>query len=112
MITDVCENFKTLEVIEKDLKFMAKSIIRIQLLKSLENSTYTVKELANDTGLCYSSVSTNLNKLEEKKYISKNDKRFSTKELTSIYLENLVEFDQTIGIIENFKELKLSLVKK
>ena len=29
MTTNVCENFKTLEVIEKDLKFMAKSIIRI-----------------------------------------------------------------------------------
>ena len=105
MTTNVCENFKTLEVIEKDLKFMAKSIIRIKLLKSLENSTYTVKELANDTGLCYSSVSTNLNKLEEREYISKIDKRFSTKELTSLYLENIVEFDQTIGIIESFKEL-------
>lgn len=105
MTTNAYENFKTLEVIEKELKFMAKSIIRIKLLRSLENSTYTVKELSNDTGLCYSSVSTNLNKLEEKEYISKKDKRFSTKELTSLYLENLIEFDQTIEIIENFKEL-------
>lgn len=105
MQTNVNENYKTLKFVDKDIKFITKSVIRIKILKSLEKTSHTIKEIVNETGICYSSISANLNKLEEKSYIVKKDNRFWIKPLTSIYLNNLLEFNDSLKLIDKLESL-------
>lgn len=76
MINQTKENYSTLLKIEEDMKFLTKSEIRLKILRCLNFSPTSIKEIVKKTGLTYSSVSSNINKLQKKKKIVKKDNKF------------------------------------
>lgn len=50
--------------VDNDIKFLAKSEIRLKLLNELYNKPDSVRGLAKKTKITYSSVSSNVLKLE------------------------------------------------
>lgn len=98
------ENYETLSIVHDELKFLTKSEIRLGILNCLSQSPHTVKEIVKDTGMTYSSVSSNVNKLEKNDNIYKENNRFRLSCLTKIYFDNIVCFNRSLEIITNFEE--------
>jgi predicted transcriptional regulator len=88
--------------INSDIKFLAKSEIRMKILSELNVSPDNVRGLVKRTKLAYSTVSSNINKLEERKYIKKVKKRYYINPMAKIYFNTLIEFKNSVDIINNF----------
>lgn len=59
--------------ITNEIKFLAKSGIRLKILKELNMQPSSVKELVRKTNITYSSISSNLTKLEKNGHVIKID---------------------------------------
>lgn len=90
--------------LNNDIKFLAKSEIRLKILGELQKRPKSIKELVKDTKITYSSVSSNLSKLEEKEYIVKNRNKYHLKPLSEIYYKSLMDFKASIDLINDFNE--------
>ena len=88
--------------INNDIKFLAKSEIRLKILNELNICPDNVRGIVKRTKLAYSTVSSNINKLEEKKYIGKVKKRYHLNPMAKIYFNTLMEFKRSVEIINNF----------
>lgn len=98
------KHFEDFGKVQDEIKFLTKSEIRLEILKCLDESPYTVKEIVENTGMTYSSVSSNMNKLEKNKNIYKKDNKFRISYLTKIYFENIIHFKKSLEVISNFEE--------
>lgn len=106
MNIDINENYKKLKIIENEMKFLTKSPLRIKILNMISEAPYNITEISTITGISYSTVSTNITKLEENEFIKKEEQnKFYITPLTAMYLENIREFEKSIKIINKFKEL-------
>lgn len=92
------------ENIENDIKFLAKSKIRLTILHELQNYPGSIRDIAKRTDLNYSSVSSNISKLEDNNYIHKVEKTYYANPLTEIYYETLMDFKKSIDFIVNFND--------
>ena len=62
--------------LNNEIQFLAKSEIRLKIIGELEKNPKTVKELVNTTNITYSSISSNLVKLEERNYVIKKKNKY------------------------------------
>lgn len=92
------------EYINDEIKFLAKSGIRLKILDELKQNPHTIRELVKVTGITYSSVSSNVTKLENASYISKINKRYEINQLSEIYFNTLMEFKRSVDLIDGLKE--------
>lgn len=92
------------ENINQKIQFLTKSGIRLHLLNILNKSPQNIKELVNTTQITYSTLSSNLHKLEEEKYIQKIKNKYYLTQTTKIYLDIILEFKNTINLINQFDE--------
>ena len=90
--------------LNNDIKFLAKSEIRLKILSELQKKPKSIKEIVTDTKITYSSVSSNLAKLEEHEYIVKARNKYHLNPLSEIYYNNLMDFKASIDLINNFNE--------
>lgn len=90
--------------LNNDIKFLAKSEIRLKILSELQKKPKSIKEIVTDTKITYSSVSSNLAKLEEHEYIVKAKNKYHLNPLSEIYYKNLMDFKESIDLINNFNE--------
>ena len=90
--------------INKDIKFLAKSEIRLKILSELHNSPYSVHALVKKTKITYSSVSSNITKLEQNNYIKKIKSKYYLKPMTKIYFHTLLDFKQSVEVINKYSE--------
>ena len=96
-INTIDEDFKIIEEFEEEIKFYVNSDLRLEILTNLFTTPLTLKLLHINTGLNYTSISSNVLKLEsnnilkKKKdfYYLKNQAKF--KLLTILLLENNLE---------------------
>ncbi|WP_407416404.1 helix-turn-helix transcriptional regulator [Methanobrevibacter sp.] len=93
------------DYIEKDMLFIVKSEIRLRILTELNNKPQTIKDIVNKTNIAYSSVSNNLNKLEYKNHVIKENRIYTMTPLTKLYFSQLMEFKKSVDIIKNFDSL-------
>ena len=63
--------------INDDIKFLAKSEIRLKILSELNERPNDIRGLVKKTKITYSSVSSNVNKLEANNYIKKVEKKYN-----------------------------------
>ena len=75
--------------INTNIKFLAKSEIRLKILSELQNSPNSVHELVKKTKITYSSVSSNISKLEQNNYIKKIKSKYYLNPMTEIYFTTL-----------------------
>lgn len=88
--------------INDDIRFLAKSEIRLKILSELYNCPNDVKGLVENTNITYSSVSSNVNKLEKHNYIRKVEKIYYMNPMAKIYFKALMDFKKSIEIIKDF----------
>lgn len=88
--------------INSEIQFLAKSEIRMKILSELYNHPDNIRGLVKKTKITYSSVSSNINKLEENNYIKKVDKKYFINPMAKMYFNNLMEFKKSIDIINDF----------
>ena len=62
--------------INEDIRFLAQSEIRLKILSELYKRPNDVRGLVKTTKITYSSVSSNINKLEQNNYIKKVQKKY------------------------------------
>ena len=91
--------------IKKDMLFLVKSEIRLKILTELNNEPQTIKDIVNKTNIAYSSVSNNLNKLEYKNYVIKENRVYTITPMTKLYFNQLMEFKKSVDVIKNFDSL-------
>ena len=83
-------NFQT--DIEKDIKFLAKSEIRLKILSELEKEPNNVRGIVKLTKITYSSVSSNIDKLKKNNHITKVNNKYHVTPMTEVYLKSLIDF--------------------
>lgn len=88
--------------ITSDIKFLAKSEIRLKILSELYKKPNNVKGIVKNTKITYSSVSSNIGKLEKKNYITKVDKKYHVNPMTEVYFNSIMDFKQSVDLIYNY----------
>ncbi len=90
--------------INKNIKFLAKSEIRLKILSELQNSPNSIHGLVKKTKITYSSVSSNISKLEQNNYIKKIKSKYHPNPMTKIYFQTLMDFKNSVEIINDYEE--------
>lgn len=90
--------------LDNDIKFLAKSEIRLKILSELQKKPKSVKELVKITNITYSSISSNLSKLEEHNHITKSKNKYCINPLSEICFKNLMEFKRSIDLINDYND--------
>lgn len=94
------KHLKQYESVSEDIKYIAKSLIRLKILFAIFESPKDMKELTIKTNLNYSSVSTVLHGLELHGMIYRKSKRFYLVNSIKVQIKNLVELAIIINLLE------------
>ena len=87
-----------------DITFLAKSEIRLKILGELQKKPQSIQELVKTTNITYSSISSNLLKLEEHNHIIKKKNKFHLNPLSEIYYKHLMDVKWSIDLITNLND--------
>lgn len=107
--------------INNDMKFLAKSEIRLKILSELNNEPDNVRGIVKKTNITYSSVSSNISKLEKNNYITKVDNKYYINPMTQVYFKTLMDFKNSVQIVNNYNafwnkhnlnQLNISAIKR
>ena len=88
--------------INNDIKFLVKSEIRLKILSELNKQPNNIRGIVKKTKITYSSVSSNIGKLEKKNYITKTNKKYHVTPMTEVYFNSIMEFKQSVDLINTF----------
>lgn len=81
-----------------DINFLCNSEVRLKILKSLDESPKTMRELNDLVLLSYSSISNNLNKLVSEGFLVKKERKFYLTNIAYLNLVNYMGFDNSIKV--------------
>lgn len=88
--------------INNDIKFLAQSEIRLEILSELNKKPDNIRGLVKRTENTYSSVSSNLTKLEHNNHIQKVDNKYYVNPITEIYYATLMDFKKSVELINDY----------
>jgi len=88
--------------INNDIKFLVKSEIRLKILSELDKEPSNISGLVKKTNITYSSISSNISKLQEKNYITKENKKYYANPMTQVYFKSIIDFKNSVDLINNF----------
>ena len=95
----------TEQELNKNIQFLAKSEIRLKILSELVNKPLSIKEIVQKTKITYSSVSSNISKLEKNSYVKKIRGKYELKPISKFYFKTLMDFKKSMDFIADFDEL-------
>lgn len=84
------------ENVSDEIKYISNSFIRLDIVESLFSGSKTMKEINSDTGLSYSSISSNIHNLELGGYVFREFNKYHLSNIMYIYFENILDFKKTI----------------
>lgn len=90
--------------IKDELKFLTNSKVRFQILTCLYDAPATVSEIHEITDLKYSSITSNLKKLVELDYVTKEDNEYQLKTHTRLQLLNILYLNNNLEFIHEYDE--------
>lgn len=90
--------------VDEDIKFLAKSEIRLKILSELDKKPNNVRGLVKKTNIAYSSISSNIGKLQSHNYISKVENKYHMNPMTQVYFKTLMDFKNSVDLVNNFDE--------
>ena len=92
--------------INNDIKFLAQSEIRLKILSELNKKPDNIRGLVKRTENTYSSISSNLAKLEHNNHIKKVNNKYHHKirEMNSIINANMAQYVGGMEIIQQFEK--------
>lgn len=88
--------------ITNDIKFLAQSEIRLKILSELNKNPNNVRGLVKETKITYSSVSSNISKLEKSNHIKKINNKYHINPMTKICFKSLMEFKNSVDMINDY----------
>ena len=88
--------------IDNDIKFLAKSEIRLKILNELDKHPGNVRGLVKKTNIAYSSVSSNICKLENHDYITKVENKYYINPMTQVYYKTLMDFKNSVELVNDY----------
>ena len=88
--------------INNDIKFLAQSEIRLKILSELNKKPDNIRGLVKRTENTYSSISSNLAKLEHNNHIKKVNNKYQINPITEIYYTTLMDFKKSVELINNY----------
>ena len=89
--------------IDDDIKFLAKSEIRLKILNELYKKPNDVRGLVKQTDITYSSVSSNVIKLEKNNHIKKIKNNYYVNPMTEVYLKTLMDFKNSVQMVNDYE---------
>ncbi len=93
---------KNYESISEDVKYLTNSLSRLKILATLYESPKNMKELTEDTGLSYSSVSSTMHGLELKGFVYRQFSKYYLSNSMKLEIENILELNEIIEVINKF----------
>ena len=93
---------KNYESISKDVKYLTNSLSRLKILATLYECPKTMKELTEETGLSYSSVSSTMHNLELKDFVYRESSKYHPSNSMKLEIENLLELNEIMEVISKF----------
>ena len=88
--------------IDDNMMFIVKSEIRLKILTELNKRPQSIREIVDGTNMAYSSVSNNLNKMEYKNHVTKENRIYELTPMTKLYFDQLIEFKKSVDVVKNF----------
>lgn len=88
--------------INNDIKFLAKSEIRLKILSELYAQPNNVRGLVKKTNITYSSISSNISKLEQNNHIKKINRKYHVNPMSEIYFKTLMDFKNSVDLISDY----------
>lgn len=84
------------ENVSDEIKYISNSFIRLDIVETLFSGSKTMKEINSDTGLSYSSISSNIHNLELGGYVFREFNKYHLSNIMYIYFEDILDFKKTI----------------
>ena len=88
--------------INEELRFLAQSEIRLRILNELYHRPNNARGIVKKTEINYSSVTSNIKKLENRHHIRKIKNKYHVNPMSELYLKTLIEFKKSIEMIKDF----------
>ena len=92
-------HLNTYEKVSEDIKFISKSGIRLNILKSLFESPKSPKELTIETGINYSSISRAIHQLIAKDMVYRVNTKYHIVNSLKLVLPNIIELSDIITFL-------------
>ena len=86
------------EYIDRNIFFILKSEIRLNILSELNDKSQSIGDIVNKTNMAYSSVSSNMHKLEYYNHVKRIGKIYEINPMTKIYINQIIEFKKSMPI--------------
>lgn len=97
------ENYlKSYDEISEDLKYITKSLVRMKILATLYRRPLNMKDLNSETGLSYSSISSNMHSMELRGYVYRQSNKYFLTNSIRFQIENLLEFKEVVNLLNDF----------
>ncbi len=90
------------EYIDRNIFFILKSEIRLNILSELNKEPQSIGDIVNKTKMAYSSVSSNMHRLEYYNHVKRVDKKYEINPMTRIFINQIIEFKKSIDVVKNF----------
>lgn len=91
--------------INDEIRFLAQSEIRLKILNELYKRPNNAKGLVKKTEMNYSTIASNINKLEQRNHIRKVKNKYYITPMTEIYYKTLMEFKKSLELIIDYNTL-------
>ena len=102
-INSIEEDFNIIEEFEEEIKLYVNSDIRLEIMTSLFNSPSTLKLLHKSTGINYTSISSNIAKLESNNIVKKEKDYYYMRRQAAIKLVNLLLLEHNLLFLYDFE---------
>lgn len=103
MVKLVLSDITEYDIIQKEIKFMVRSEIKLKILANLCKSDLNARELS-DKGINYGSISSNIKQLENNGLIIKHYDKYHIKNSVKKKMINLLYLNEIIKNIDSFEE--------
>ena len=97
------ENYlKNYDSISEEIKYMTNSLVRLKILATLYDYPSNMKDLNQKTGLIYSSISSNMHKLELEEHVFRESNKYHLSNSTRLKIEQILELGYLITLLNEF----------
>ena len=98
-----CKDYlKNYDDVSDDVRFIANSIIRLKILATLFERPQNMKDLADNTKLSYSSISTTLHGLELKEFVYRESNKYYLSNSLKVQIKNVLEIKDVVNLLNEF----------
>jgi predicted transcriptional regulator len=97
--TNYLENY---DFVSEDIRYIANSIIRLKILASLFEKPQNMKELATNTKLGYSSISSTIHGLELKDFVFRESNKYYLVNSLKAQMKNVLEVKEVVNLLNRF----------